>query len=166
MAAPPGDAPRRADALRPLSNAVTALVLFALMVVTLVDVVGRYLFNAPIFGSDDLVRFGMGILVFAALPEVCRRREHISVDLLTQGRTRHALRRIEPLLGLLAAAVLAFMAWRLTVVALNAMDYGDRSPLLRIPYAPLGFFLAASAAASAAIEAAIGIRSLLRPAAH
>lgn len=138
--------------LRTVLRYLIAGILFAILVVTLIDVGGRYLLNAPLLGADDLIRFGMAILVFAALPEVCRNRDHVSVDLLT-GVLAPTLRNgLERLFGGVAALLLLYLAWRLVEVGLNAYDYGDRSPLLRLPFAPLAFLLAAFAAASAAIE--------------
>ena len=143
--------------LHTLLRYVIAAILFAILIVSLIDVGGRYLFNAPLLGADDLIRFGMAILVFAALPEVCRKREHISVDLLAGSlapAVRGALGRV---FGIVAALLLVYLAWRLAEVGLNALDYGDRSPLLRIPFAPLAFLLALFAAVAAGIEFAMAL---------
>lgn len=139
-------------AARTLLRLTIAGILFAILIVGLVDVGGRYLLGAPLLGTDDLIRFGMAILVFAALPEVCRNREHVTVDLLATS-LRPAIRRgLDRLFAIVAAAVLAYFAWRIGEVGLNALDYGDRSPLLRIPFAPLAFLLAAFALIAAGIE--------------
>ena len=59
----------------------TAFILFALMVITLLDVVGRYFLNAPLAGAFELTRLAMGLLVFSALPLVTARERHIVVSL-------------------------------------------------------------------------------------
>lgn len=135
-----------------LLQLLIAGILFAILLVSLIDVGGRYLLNEPLFGADDLIRFGLAILVFAALPEVCRKREHVSVDLLSYVLPTAVRIGLARLFGATAAALLLYLAWRIGEVGLNALDYGDRSPLLRIPYAPLAFLLAAFAAISGAIE--------------
>jgi TRAP-type C4-dicarboxylate transport system permease small subunit len=141
-----------------LLRLVIAGILFAILVVSLIDVGGRYLFNAPLLGADDLIRFGMAILVFAALPEVCRSREHVSVDLLSHVMAPKLRGASTRLFGIVAAALLVYLAWRLAEVGLNALDYGDRSPLLRIPYAPLAFLLALFALVAAGIEFLLAVR--------
>ena len=124
--------------------------LFAILIVSVVDVAGRYLFNAPLFGADDLIRFGMAIVVFGALPAVCRAGEHITVDLLTD-RMSPALRgAAERVFRGLAAIGLAYIAWRL--VELGLQSRGERSTLLLIPMPPLIFFMAGCTAIAAAIE--------------
>lgn len=50
------------------------LTLFALMVVTSVDVVGRYFFNSPRPGAVELARLMLATLVFLAFPVVTWRR--------------------------------------------------------------------------------------------
>ena len=58
------------------------IILAALMAVTVIDVVGRYLFNAPLPGSFEITKVMMAALIFAALPAVSRFEQHITIDLL------------------------------------------------------------------------------------
>ena len=58
---------------------VLAALMFAMMLLTFVDVVGRQLFNAPVLGGNELTRIAMGLLVYIGLPLVCLRREHITI---------------------------------------------------------------------------------------
>ena len=70
---------------------VLAVLMFAMMVLTFFDVVGRQGFNAPISGSNELTEIAMGFVVYAGLPLVCIRREHITIGLLgnlLRGRVR------------------------------------------------------------------------------
>lgn len=138
--------------MRRLLRFVIAGILFAILMISLIDVGGRYLFNAPLLGADDLIRFGLAILVFSALPEVCRNREHISVDLVTHVLPERIQSLLSRVFSLIAALLLLYLAWRIGEVGLNALDYGDTSPLLRLPYAPLAFLLAAFAVMAGAIE--------------
>jgi len=63
-------------------SAAAALLLFILMGVTVVDVIGRYVFNQPLAGSSELTEIILGLMIFAAFPLLCRNNEHIAVDLL------------------------------------------------------------------------------------
>ncbi|MCW5770487.1 MAG: TRAP transporter small permease [Rhodospirillaceae bacterium] len=129
-------------------------ILFAVLVVSIIDVVGRYLFNAPLLGADDLIRFGMAIMVFGALPAVSRAGEHIAVDLLAE-RFPPALQAVAGRLwNACAAVVFAYIAWRFFDLAMRAVDYGDRSPLLLLPYPPLIFFMSACCLIAAGVELA------------
>lgn len=125
-------------------------VMLAILAVSIVDVCGRYLFGAPLFGADDLIRFGMAIIVFAALPAVCRAGEHITVDLVTDRFAPGMRRLIERIFRGVAAAGLAFIAWRLLQLGLESG--GERSTLLLLPIPPLVFFMSACTAIAAGIE--------------
>ena len=61
---------------------LASVMLFFLMAVTVVDVTGRYVFNAPLPGSSEITELLMAVLVYTGLPGVSRLEKHISVDLL------------------------------------------------------------------------------------
>lgn len=63
-------------------SVASALLLLVLMLITVVDVIGRYVFNQPLAGSSELTEICLGMLIFAAFPLVCRNNDHIAVDLL------------------------------------------------------------------------------------
>lgn len=136
-----------------LYKASLAGILFCILLVTLIDVIGRYAFDSPLFGADDLVRFGMALLVYAALPGICRRGSHITVDLLSSRWSVAAQTILARLFGLVAAVFLSVLAWRLAEVGLIALEDNEHSPLRRLPMAPLAFFMAACTALAAAYEA-------------
>ncbi|MBL8665563.1 MAG: TRAP transporter small permease [Candidatus Odyssella sp.] len=129
-----------------------ALLLLAILAVSIIDVAGRYLLNKPLQGADDLIRFGMGLVVFAALPAVCRAGEHIAVDLLSSRMSAGARALLERVFRVAAAVLLAFVAWRLYVLGAAALGSGERSPILLLPYPPLIFAMAAFALISGLVE--------------
>ena len=53
-----------------------------MMPLTCVDVIGRYFFVAPIFGAFELTEMMLAALIFAGLPLVTLRNEHVTVDVL------------------------------------------------------------------------------------
>lgn len=59
-----------------------ALLLLVLMLITVVDVIGRYVFNQPLAGSSELTEICLSMIIFAAFPLLCRNNDHIAVDLL------------------------------------------------------------------------------------
>ena len=64
-----------------VSNAA-AVILFALVILTCVDVIGRYFFNAPVVGAVELVRICMAGIIFFSLPALFFKEDHIIVDLI------------------------------------------------------------------------------------
>ena len=101
-------------------GALMAVVLVAMMLLTVVDVAGRYVFNHPIAGSSEIVEYLLAILVFGTLPIATAREEHIVVDILDfmfKGRAKQIQQVIVHLTG---AACLAFIGWRL--VSASSVD--------------------------------------------
>lgn len=87
--------------------------------VTFVDVIGRYVFSAPIPGTFEIVGLLLGVVTFSALPLVTRDRAHITVDLfdhLIRGRARK-VQQFVILVG--SAAVMGFFAERLLATAID-----------------------------------------------
>ena len=66
----------------PALGALAALVLFAMMMLTCVDVIGRYFFSRPIFGGFELTEMMLAAMIFLGLPLVTLRNEHVTVDVL------------------------------------------------------------------------------------
>ena len=123
-------------------DGVSSIVLFALMVMTCVDVVGRYFFNAPLDGATELTQLMMGVIVFAILPAVCYREEHVSVDLLDLWMPGSWINGRQVILSLSMAIMLGVVAWRVWISADFMVEYGDATEFLGIPYAPITYFIA------------------------
>src|SRR6266849_6455550 len=102
-------------ALVPLLGYVAAVVMLFLMLLTCVDVVGRYFLNKPLTGGFELTEVLLASLIFAGLPLVTLRGDHITVDLFDPV-TPDWLFRIQHALAWLTYAMAILMA--LTAAAL------------------------------------------------
>lgn len=140
-----------ADRLARALEIAAAALLMALMAVTVIDVVGRYLLKTPLAGAFELTELLLSALVFCALPLVSRARGHVEVDLLV-GRLPAGMARA---LGIAAAAIsavaLLYFAWRLAIVAVDLLATGARSNALAIPFAPFAAFGALACVLAAAL---------------
>ena len=61
---------------------LSALSLLMLLVLTCVDVVGRYVFNKPVLGATEIEDAMMGVMIFGALPMASWNQAHITIDIL------------------------------------------------------------------------------------
>ena len=128
---------------------IAAALLMLMMFLTLVDVIGRYLFNSPLPGGFELTEVAMAALIFAGLPHVCRTGGHVAVGLLSD-RLPAALRNLHGILsGLIMAGVLSVLSWRLWLKAGELAEYGDVTVFLRIPHAPIAYLASVLLAVSA-----------------
>lgn len=153
----PSEAPPRArSALRPLLGAadvVAAVTLLALSAVTVIDVVGRYVFNAPIGGADEMTVFLMAVGVYAVLPRISHREEHIAVDIIDLAFPRRWLGLRQALLNALGAAFMAMVTWRMSIVAARMDEGNEVTMFLRLPKGPLAYFFTAMCAIAAVLLA-------------
>ena len=149
MTAPAHPWERRADAV--LGIAASAI-LFAMMALTFVDVVARYVFNRPLRGGFEVTELLLLVLIFAGLPLVSHADEHVTmdfVDRLLGARARAWLKRA---VHALVAAMMFFMAWQVTIKAARISSYGDATDVLRIEYGPFVYFSAAMIALAGLIH--------------
>ena len=138
-------------------GAGAALLLFALVFVTCVDVVGRYFFSSPLTGAFEITEILLAALVFAALPLTTERKEHIEVDLLNVFLSGIVKKYLSAFVGLFSAALLATLSWRLASHALHAAADGTTTNALGIPFAPFGYMAALSCLLSALIAFLRGV---------
>ena len=136
---------------------VAAFLLLLLILVTCVDVVGRYFLNAPLTGAFELTEILLAALVFTALPLTTERREHVEVDLSSGFLGALPNRLLIAVSGLFSAAVLITFAWRLFTHAMKAAGDGAVTNTLEIPLAPFGFLAAAACLVSGLIAFLRGI---------
>ncbi|HJO86448.1 MAG TPA: TRAP transporter small permease [Rhodospirillales bacterium] len=71
------------DLLDKCLMACVAVVMFGMMAVTFIDVLGRYVFSAPIPGGFEMIQFMMPLAMFGALPVITRSEEHIVISVMS-----------------------------------------------------------------------------------
>lgn len=126
-------------AVVPVLGHVAALVMFCLMALTCVDVIARYLFNSPIWGGFELTEMLLAALIFAGLPLVTLRGDHVTVDLFDPV-TPDWLFRIQHVAAC-ATGVLCtgYLGWRLWLRAEHMDRAGETTAQLKIKLAWLTY---------------------------
>lgn len=113
-------------------NALGAITLTGMMLMTCVDVVGRF-FGHPVLGSVELVGFMATLTVALALPYTHSVDGHIGVELFI----RSVSPRIQAVVGLfttlLSLVLFAIVAWRMVNYAQVMKASGQVSMNLRFP---------------------------------
>jgi len=138
---------------------IASVSLVGMMLITVIDVVGRYCLNMPLSGSGEATELLLAVAVFAGISLAAVSGEHIRIDLLEQVLSPR-VQRWQRLFGAAASAgVLAFLAWRLWLRGAELARFGDTSSHLNVPMGPLAYFMAVSCAAAAAVFIAIGWRA-------
>ncbi len=117
---------------------VACLVLFTMMVLTFVDVVGRYVFLAPVPAAYEIVSLMMPAIIFCALPLTMLREGHVTVDLLDAFIPDGAARLQGLVVNLISTGALGLLTWRLGVKAYDDHRFGSMTDELFIPVWPFG----------------------------
>lgn len=130
---------------------LSAALVTGLILVTCVDVVGRYLFNNPLSGAFELTQVLLGALVFAALPITTAKGGHVEVDLLLPLLPQRVTRAMGRFGGAVAGVVLLYFAFRLVILAEDHLAAGTKTAGLGLPLWGLAAMGAVSCAASAII---------------
>ena len=155
--------PRIAAIIANAPTHVAAAILFCLMVMTFADVILRSALNNPIESATELTRLFMAIMVFAALPMVTWRGEHIVVDLMDPLFSRRMAWLRDIVIDLACGIAILFPAKRVFDLAERARDYGDRTEYLGMPQHYTGWFIATFATITALVFLARGVLRIVAP---
>ena len=149
-----GPGHRLANACDIALASVAGFLLFAMMTLTFIDVVMRYFLNAPIKGGFEVTELMMAVLIFAGLPLVSRKNEHVTIDAFDRFFPGGVRRVLHVLIHLVCAATLVGMAWLLYRKAGNFAEIGDVTQTLKFPIAPFVYLMAALTLATAVVHVA------------
>lgn len=137
---------------------MAALALFAIMVLTFVDVLGRKILSASVTGSLELTELLMVAVIFAGLPLVSLSGEHVVFDSLDRW-VPAALRRVQQAaVDLLCAALLLGLAWLMWTKAGQMHEYGDITAQLKLPLSPFVYLMSGLCAVTAAVHGLLAWR--------
>ena len=124
-----------------LLGGVAAILLFCMMVLTFVDVIGRYFFNAPVPGGFEITELLLATLIFAALPLVTLSGEQITVDLFDAMIPSSIQHFRDALISFLSGLILFVLCVSMWEKADEMRNYGDTTAILSIPIYPLVYFM-------------------------
>jgi len=130
---------------------VAGVLLFALMMVTTADVVGRDLFSSPLPGGNEIVQILMAGIIYAALPSVCRQEGHITVDLLDSLTPRKILPIRQVILNFSGFVILGAICWCLWLLAEDLRGAKETWEYLDLARSPTVYFMCAMSGAGALV---------------
>lgn len=112
---------------------IAGIAMLFMMVLTFVDVVGRYGFNHSIFGASEFIEVLMVVVIFASIAFITPADQHINVDLFTPWIKRHTpnLQRWSVLV--FSCAIYALLTVVLLQQAFGSFVSGKRMAVLDLP---------------------------------
>ena len=122
--------------LETVSGLLAGIALFAIMVLTFLDVGGRKLLDNSITGSLELTELLMVVVIFGALPLVSERGEHVVFDSLDPYLPGFIKKIQRALVHLLCAAALLALGWLMWKTGREFLQTGETTAQLKIIKAP------------------------------
>jgi TRAP-type C4-dicarboxylate transport system permease small subunit len=130
------------DSLTHVFHWVGYVSLVGIVVVTFIDVAGRYCLNKPLLGSLEILELAMAVLGGFAMFYTTTRGGHISVDLFyVRFSRRHQIvvDRFSSIVGFVAWGIIAYQVY---LLGMRMLKSGDFTNLLHIPLYPFQFVFA------------------------
>lgn len=128
-----------------------ACVLIVVMAVHVTaDVLMKYLFNRPIVGTLEFVSsYYMVVVSFAPLAYAQWHRDHLIVELATQGLSKRTIRIIDGVVYIGCIALLTLYIWHTTLAAIEKTRLGEswQTGFYELPVWPTRWLLPISLAA-------------------
>ncbi|MDB5796772.1 MAG: hypothetical protein JWP36_674 [Paucimonas sp.] len=112
------------------------LLFIALVLMSLVSIVGRKLAAMPVPGDIEMLQMGTAVASAALLPYCEMIAGHLRVDFFTANASPRVRRSLDAISHLLLALVAALIAWRTGVAANGLRLVGETSMMLSWPVWP------------------------------
>lgn len=137
---------------------VASIGILGMMMLTAIDVIGRYAFGRPFQGAFELTELLLVVVIFCGLPLVSLDRAHIEIDLIERWMPAgawHALGRLSHGVCALALAGVAFYA---AAKAARMTEDAEVTPTLGIAIAPFAWLVVAMVVLAALAELVLVLR--------
>ena len=113
---------------------ISCVVIFIMMILTFIDVIGRYVFHKPIFGGTEIISALLALTIFSGLGVINARDDHIVVELFeTQVRRVFSPVVYEVIIQVFSVGAMGLIAMVLFEHALEAYHIGKLSEVLEMP---------------------------------
>ena len=123
----------------PASSAISVIgmgVLILMVLLTIIEIIARRFFDAPITGVLSLSSLGLVIFVFLTLAYCAAKGGHVELGILTSIFPKRVQAGIASVMYILTAGILGVAGWQLWVQAMKVQNAGQTSGPLEIVIYP------------------------------
>ncbi len=104
---------------------VGGAIFIAMVCLSVVSIVGRKLWSAPINGDIELLQMGTGVAAAAFFPYCTMKNEHLRVEFFTDHLSASARGILDAFANVLLAVAVGLLAWRGAVQAHDLREAGE-----------------------------------------
>jgi TRAP-type transport system small permease protein len=120
---------------------ISAVSLFLMMMMTTADVIGRYILNFPIEGTQDLIELELVIGVFAGLGYLTLHRQHIRADMINAVLSKRKNAILSAACFAISLPFMILLAWQTCAEGLKVFVAGKAvTPTILVPTGPFILF--------------------------
>lgn len=134
------------------------LLMLCIAVLTLVDILLRWLASASVPGFNEIVQLCMAVAIAATFPAGASSRVNLTIDILERKVSREARRVFDALGSLLLLLLFSLLAKYVGIHALHLQSRGAISLFLEIPQAPFLFAVTLFFALATGVQLIIFLR--------
>jgi TRAP-type transport system small permease protein len=139
-----------------------ATILFAMMLLTFVNVFMRYIFRQPISGAFELMSYMLGMMIFLSLILVAARSDHVRIGVLDGFLPIWFRRARAVVVNLIMAVACVGLGWRFWLFGDRLTSWGEKTQMYGLPTGPLAKLMAVSTFICAVLFVAMAVMVILR----
>jgi len=143
-------------------EAIAAITLFSLMLLTCADVAGRYFFSNSIDGTTELTEIAIAVMIFAVLPVITWRGGHVVVDILDSFFNNDIIKALSLLAALLISSTLYFLGVRIFQLAERSLRREEITEYLELPVGYIVHYIAIMSWITAALMISYGVFIIIK----
>ena len=124
-------------------NLIACASLFAMILLTCLDVSMRYFFSRPLTGTYDMVGLMGAVIAAFAMPYTMLEKGHVAVEILIQSLSRGKQLFVETATHMVAILLFLVLVWQCLLLASDMKAAGEVTPTLLLPFYPIVYCMAA-----------------------
>ena len=140
---------------------ISGAAMMSMMVITVLDVVGRYLFQRPLTGALEVTEILLVLTVFSGLALAALKRTHIEIDVLERWFPAALWRALGLGANALFGLCLGYAGYLMTLQAHRLGLDGETTMMLKVPLVFVGWAMAVLLFVCAALHLATTVSDLL-----
>lgn len=124
---------KRIEKLNKFIGSIGAGALVVLMLITGIDVVGRYAFHKPLLGAFEISELALALVILLGWGYTQSVKGHIDIDLLYSRLPLSLQTFLDFFIPLLGLCLFSFIAWQGIVFVIDSLGWNETSEMIGIP---------------------------------
>lgn len=112
---------------------IGSLIMAAVTLMTVVSILGRWLFLSPVYGDFELAAVGTAVSVFLFLPYAHLKKGNVVIDLFLSWAPRRLQVFLDGVSGLFLGVIGATLAWRMYLGGADLLRVGEVTTIVGLP---------------------------------